>query len=255
MWRKLKSEPIGYSLQVATDRASQQEAALVEDYFRDLEYWMHDPSQLIFVDESAKDRNSSRRRRSWSRRGLTPFRKAYFAGSHFKRYTLIAACDINGFVLEACETVLREHGAADNNPSRGTVDGERFKLWVEEKLIPVLGKYHDGAPRSIVVLDNASVHHVDGIVEMIQEAGAKVVFTAPYSPEYNPIETMFHVYKASLRRNKRMNWLDAHCIGLEAVTPKKAQMLFQHAKIPYCDHADTENMLVVLTAATIILGM
>jgi transposase len=258
LYRRLRSPEIDYSLQVATDRASQQEQQQIDDYFADLSALVAKPDMLIFIDESAKDRNSSRRRRSWSRRGQTPFRHAYFAGTNAKRYTLLAACDINGFVIEACDTVEREHGSADNNPTRGTVDGERFKLWVEHKLVPTLGKYTECEPRSIVVLDNASVHHVDGIVELIEAAGAKVVYTAPYSPEYNPIETMFHIYKTTLRRHWQLNWIDAHLLGLHAVTPDTARMLFKHAKVPGCDGfqrhgAEEEDEVVTVIAIYLLL--
>jgi len=213
---------------------------------------------LVFVDESAKDRNSSRRRRSWSKRGQTPFRDAYLASASGPRYTLIAACDLDGFILEACQTVEREHGAADRDPTRGTVDGERFKLWLKEKLCPVLGNYERCEPRSLVALDNATVHHVDGVVELIEATGAKVIFLAPYAPEYNPIETMFHLYKSSLRRLQYMSWIDAHVLSLESVTPAKARALFRHACVPACEHfADslTEEEEAMVCAVTAIVGI
>ena len=51
-------------------------------------------------------------------------------------------------------------------------------------------------PHSIVILDNASIHHVQGIVEMINEVGALVLFLPPYSPDFNPIEEAFSKLKA-----------------------------------------------------------
>jgi transposase len=61
-------------------------------------------------------------------------------------------------------------------------------MWVEEKLIPQLGKYHLGEPRSIVVMDNATNH--SGVKELIEapEVRAKLIFLSPYSPELNPIK-------------------------------------------------------------------
>ena len=44
---------------------------------------------------------------------------------------------------------------------------------------------------SVVVLDNCSVHHMEGVVAMIEEAGAIVHFLPPYSPDFNPIEETF----------------------------------------------------------------
>ena len=51
-------------------------------------------------------------------------------------------------------------------------------------------------PHGIVILDNASIHHVQGIVEMINEVGALVLFLPPYSPDFNPIEEAFSKLKA-----------------------------------------------------------
>lgn len=36
--------------------------------------------------------------------------------------------------------------------------------------------------------------------EPIEDDGAKIVYTAPYSPDLNPIEFFFSVYKAALKR-------------------------------------------------------
>ena len=260
LWKKLVSE-CGYSLQVATDRSTNREQEQIEGYFADLEAHLAHLDQLVFVDETAKDRNSSRRRRSWSKRGITPFRPSYLAPQHAIRYTMIGACDINGFILEACDTVEREHGANDPDPTRGTVDGQRFKLWVMEKLIPILGNFENSEPRSIVVLDNASVHHVEGIVEMIEDAGAKVIFTAAYCPEFNPIETMFRIYKSTLRRvSRNMGWADAHVTALQSVTPTKARALFRHAGVPGCEQfkdelskEEEEKLLAVVAVVAVVL--
>ena len=45
-------------------------------------------------------------------------------------------------------------------------------------------------PHSVVVLDNCSILHVQGIAEMIQEVGALVHYLLPYSLDYN-IEEAF----------------------------------------------------------------
>ena len=41
------------------------------------------------------------------------------------------------------------------------------------------------------MLDNAVIHHIDGIKTMIEEVGALVLFLPPYSPDYNQIEEAF----------------------------------------------------------------
>ena len=240
LWRKMKNE-LEYSLQVATDRSYSSSEEEQREYQAALAARLINPDQLIFIDESQKDRNSSRRRRSWSRRGQTPFRPAYLARLHGKRYTLLAACDVHGFVIEACETVELSHGSTDNDPSHGTVDRDRFHLWVREKLIPVLGLYEKAEARSIVIMDNASIH--TEVTDLIEAAGAKLIYTAPYSPELNPIELMFGSYKASLKRNRGQPHYIAHMRSLQCVTPEIARAFYKHCKVPLCDHFPSQKEL------------
>ena len=56
--------------------------------------------------------------------------------------------------------------------------------------------------RSVVVMDNASIHHVDRVVSTIQQTGALVRFLPPYSPDLNPIEEVFAKVKSYLKANE-----------------------------------------------------
>jgi len=52
----------------------------------------------------------------------------------------------------------------------------------------------------VVILDNASVHHVEEAVRAIEEVGSIVHFLPPYSPDLNPIEEAFSKIKKKVDR-------------------------------------------------------
>ena len=62
----------------------------------------------------------------------------------------------------------------------GAVDGDTFYEFVHRQLLAHL-KPFDGTNEQSIVMDNASIHHVDGIVDMIQGVGAMVMFIPPLS--------------------------------------------------------------------------
>ena len=66
---------------------------------------------------------------------------------------------------------------------------------------------------SVVIMDNASINHVDGVVSMIGEVGALVHFLPPYSPDYAPIEECFSKVKAMMRRME----MEAQVIDIETI--------------------------------------
>ena len=69
-----------------------------------------------------------------------------------------------------------------------------FHAFVEQELIPHL------RPNDIVIMDNLSAHKNAQIRRMIESAGCRVIFTPPYSPEFNPIEEAWAKLKDIVRR-------------------------------------------------------
>ena len=64
-----------------------------------------------------------------------------------------------------------------------------------------------------------------------------MLFTAPYSPNLNPIEYMFSKYKAMLKRYHNDEWRIYHMKALTSVTPADAgSSWFQHCHVPGCEH-------------------
>ena len=131
---------------------------------------------------------------------------------------MIAAMDINGMVDSSIDCVKRS-GNSDQND---TVDCEYFKFWVEHYLCPVLGSFANGEARSIVVMDNAATHMSERIGQLVRGTLAYLLYTVPYSPDSNPIEMCFNIYKSQLKRNSvdfEMNWYTPHLRALDTITP------------------------------------
>ena len=82
-----------------------------------------------------------------------------------------------------------------------TADGEEFCNFIELCLLPQLLPFNGSNPRSVVVLDNASIHHIEHATSLTEEMGALVVFLPPYSPDLMPIEELFSKIKGFLRAN------------------------------------------------------
>ena len=70
--------------------------------------------------------------------------------------------------------------------------------------------HHVGLPHHVCIgaqsivaelLLYASIHHVDAVVACIQNVGALVRFLPPYSPDLNPIESVFGEVKQYLQAN------------------------------------------------------
>ena len=56
-------------------------------------------------------------------------------------------------------------------------------------------------PRSIIILDNASIHKSARLQELCERSGVILEFLPLYSPDFNPIEATFKDLKAWIRRN------------------------------------------------------
>lgn len=74
------------------------------------------------------------------------------------------------------------------------INSDTFYAWLTQDLIPKLPK------QSIVVMDNASFHKRNDMVESLQKEGHSLEFLPPYSPDLNPIERKWAQAKALRRK-------------------------------------------------------
>lgn len=129
-------------------------------------------NNLVYLDESGFEENVYRPY-GWSQRG----QKTYGVrnGKRGIRTSLIAGK--RGKELLA--PVLFQ----------GSTNALWFNQWLEQHLIPEL------KPNSTLILDNAAFHRKDDVFRIAEQAGHKVWFLPPYSPDFNRIEQDFAILK------------------------------------------------------------
>ena len=166
-------------------------------------------TSLVFLDESGVSTNMTWRY-GWAPKGdrlvdAVPH-------GHWKITTIVAGLTASGvvapFVID------------------GPMDGDAFRIYVEEVLAPEL------KPGQAVLMDNLSIHKVKGVKEAIQAAGASLLYLPSYSPDLNPIEQFFAKLKELLRkaaaRTKEALW---EAIGrhLDEFTAEECQNYLAHS--------------------------
>lgn len=108
----------------------------------------------------------------------------------------------------------------------GPIDGESFRTYVEQVLVPTL------QPGDIVVIDNLGSHKGKAVRQAIRSAGAKLFFLPKYSPDLNPIEQVFAKLKHLLRKEAART-VEAICtsIGrlLGTYTPQECANYFKNS--------------------------
>lgn len=164
-------------------------------------------ADLIFLDESGTTTEMTRR----YGRGPIGERVADSAPGNWRTLTLLGAINIDGWVVSM--TV------------EAPTDGNVFLAYLEHALCPQL------KPGKVVVMDNLSAHKVDGVRQLIEATGARVLYLPPYSPDFNPIEQCWAQVKQQLRTLKARSIATletAISISLKSLIPSQALAYFRH---------------------------
>jgi len=136
-----------------------------------------DPERLVFINETWASTNMARRhgrcRRGERLRAGVPF-------GHWKTITFVAG--------------LRRTGMVAPMVLDGPINRDAFHAYIGQVLVPEL------KPGDVVVMDNLSSHKAPAVREMIEAAGASLLYLPSYSPDFNPIEQAFSKLKAHLRK-------------------------------------------------------
>jgi transposase len=74
-------------------------------------------------------------------------------------------------------------------------------------------------PGDVAVLDNLTAHRASRIEEVAQSRGAQVLWPAPYSPDFSPIEQRWSKIKAYLRGAKARTEDELNKAPAQAIEP------------------------------------
>lgn len=128
------------------------------------------------------------------------------------------------------------NGILDAYVTSNTVNADIFEDFIDNSLLRHVMPFNGHNPHSVVVLDNASIHHTDNIIHILQSVGVLVHFLPPYSPDLNPIEEAFSKVKGYLKANDpaiqaaRDNELEDFILAAFAnITPNDCYQWYKHS--------------------------
>ena len=200
--------------QVATQRSTEFRGRFIAE----VQHYHQD--QFVWVDESGCDRRDQIRKFGYALRGERPVYHRFLHRG--QRVSIIAALSTDGMVTYELK--------------KGTVNGEDFLDFVHGSLIPNMLPFDGENPRSIVVMDNCSIHHTQPVLDAFDQAGIVVLFQPPYSPDMNPVKNVFSYIKYYLKQHDDiLQFLPDICPvlkeGLDSITSNIAQQW-----ITYCGY-------------------
>lgn len=168
-----------------------------------------DPRRLVFIDETWIKTNMTPER-GWAMKGQRL--RGFAPHGHWNTMTFLAAlrCD-----------QLTAPCVFD-----GPIDGLCFRAYVDQILLPTL------RPGDIVIMDNLGSHKSKAVRNAIKQAGARLWFLPPYSPDLNPIEQTFakikHWMRIAQKRSKEEAWRHIGRL-IDTVKPNECQNYFNNA--------------------------
>ena len=149
---------------------------------------LFDPDTFVFVDETGSDHRTHIRKYGYALRGVTPEVRRPFLDHGQQVNAIIGRCTIGVIAMET---------------TTSSVNADIFYDFARSSyLIPNNMQQFNGTnPRSVVVMDNLSLHHTDEVLGLFDQAGIPMFFLPPYSPDLNPAEECFSYVKAYLRKH------------------------------------------------------
>jgi len=182
------------------------------------EYWERirdvKAEDMVFIDESGSNLGMTR---LYGR--AEEGKRVYDSvpASRGKNVTIIGAIALKGLV--AFINIL------------GASDSLVFEAFIATLLVPSLWK---GA---CVMVDNASIHKEKDIRPIIEEAGARLEFLPPYSPDFSPIENCWSKVKLLIRSISPRTYAELE----KAITQAFSQITLRdiHNWFTHCCYCDS----------------
>jgi hypothetical protein len=146
----------------------------------------YEPSQLIFVDESAVDRRCTYRGRAWAIRGRKASRKAFFCRGRRSVLQVIAIVITNSVLLRfSVLPALSMDGILHCDIVEGAFDSELFYQFIN-RLLDEMQPFP--ARNSVIVMDNCRIHKNPAILELIESRCVLIIHAQYIFTHIKPVE-------------------------------------------------------------------
>lgn len=168
--------------------------------------------RLVFIDETGVNLSMTRR---YARAPSGERAVGHVPRNWGDSLTLVAGMTMNGMIAPVL--------------FRGSMNAPTFVEYVERVLVP------DLMPDDIVVMDNLAAHKHARVRELIESAGAQLIYLPPYSPDFSPIEPAWSKVKGILGSIAARTWRaikSATGKALSAISEADARGYFKHCGYP-----------------------
>ena len=168
-----------------------------------------DPRRLVFIDETWIKTNMAPLR-GWGPKGQRL--RGFAPHGHWRTLTFLGALRCDRLTAPCVFD--------------GPINGQCFRAYVEQQLVPVL------EPGDIVIMDNLGSHKSADVRRMIRDVGARLWFLPAYSPDLNPIEQAFarikHWMRIAQKRTIEDTWRHIGQL-VSTIEPSECENYFAHA--------------------------
>ena len=134
-------------------------------------------STIVSIDESGFDQRPISIY-GYSMRGTKAVAR-YKTSPDRNRYSLLLA--------------MTNHGKLHYEIHKDTINGKKFCTFMQNINIP---------KSSTILLDNASIHKSQTLKDIVAQKQCNLMFTPPYSPQFNPIELVFGILKQEFYKQR-----------------------------------------------------
>lgn len=119
--------------------------------------------QLVWLDETGCDNKTFMRKYGYAIRGQTPCCHRLLVRG---RRISVVAVSTEGIIAYECFT--------------GSLNSGLFFDFVRGKLIPQMHSFDGSSPKSVLIMDNCSVHHVQEIQDLLSSVGIPILYLPPW---------------------------------------------------------------------------
>ena len=176
VWRLLRDEGISFKKSLHASEQDRPDVARRRAQWKKYQGRL-DPARLVFIDETWAKTNMTRTHGRCARGARLVAKVPH---GRWRTLTFLAALRFDQITAPCVFD--------------GPINGRSFLAYVEQVLVPTL------KPGDIVIMDNLGSHKGQAVRRAIRQAGSKLFFLPPYSPDLNPIEQVFAKLKTLLRK-------------------------------------------------------